>query len=369
MFTGLLEFQRTREAWEMHFDQPSGGDLPAAPIDENWVGDGLLVFRHTVEEAEAWKQKGIQVVNLSAEIPREPVDFPRVTVDFRAVARLAAEHLAGLGVRDFVFVHESTRRYSAERLEAFRAAILPMRGRLHVIDVPASSFPAPGRPERIEECCWKALAALPRPCGILAKDDIAAVWTLNVLRKIGVRCPDEMVILGIGDDIVFCHTTQPPLSSVPYPARSVGLAAADLLHRMMRGEKVPAGHRVFVPPLPVVARESTRRVVLADAVVTRALEFIRQAAARGPVTVYAVARAAGVSRENLRQRFHGALDRSPKTQIDDTRLQLVAESIRYSNDSLESIAAQHGFAGPEDVCRFVKRMTGKTPGSMRKESA
>jgi LacI family transcriptional regulator len=138
---------------------------------------------------------------------------------------------------------------------------------------------------------------------------------------------------------------------------------------MMSGEKVAAGHRVLVPPLPVVARESTRRVVLGDAVVTRALEFIRQAAARGPVTVETVARAAGVSRENLRQRFHAALDRSPKAQIDEARLQAVAATIRHSPDSLESIAATHGFAGPEDVCRFVKRMTGKTPGSLRKESS
>jgi LacI family transcriptional regulator len=369
LFEGLLDFQRARQAMELHFDQPSGGDLPPAPIDRNWRGDGLLVFRHTRQEADAWRARGIQVVNLSAEIPGAEPDFPRVTVDNRLVGRMAVEHLESLGLRNFAYVHESTRGYSAERLRAFREAVAECGGSFHQIDVPVSSFPVAECPQRIEQAVLGPLAALPLPCGILTKDDIAAVWTLNALRKLGIRCPDEVPLMGITDDIVFCHTTDPPLTSIPYPARKIAFAAADLLHRMMSGERVPPKHRLMIPPLPIAARESTRRVVLADQVVTRAMEIIRQQSAHGTVAVSALARAAGVSRESLRQRFQAALGRSPKQEIERLRCRHVCEVLRWSDLTLDQIAGKCGFTGPDEVCRFVKRHTGKTPGTIRKELA
>lgn len=369
LFEGLLDFQRARQAMELHFDQPSGGDLPPAPIDRDWCGDGLLVFRYTQEEAAAWRARGIQVVNLSAEIPGPIPDFPRVTVDNQWVGRVAVEHLEQLGLRNFAYIHESTRSYSAERLQAFREAVTACGGKFHQIDVPASRFEISTRPQRIEQQMLGPLAALPQPCGILAKDDIAAVWTLKALRKLGIRCPDEMPLIGVSDDIVFCHTTDPPLSSIPYPARSIARAAAELLHRMMSGERIPPTHRVVIPPLPIAARESTRRVVLADEVVTRAMEIIRLHSAHGAVSVSTLARTVGVCRENLRQRFQSALGRSPKQEAERLRCNHVCDILRWSDLTLEQIAGKCGFAGPDEVCRFIKRHTGKTPGAVRKERA
>src|SRR5690606_32077411 len=69
IFAGLTDFQRQKEAFQLVFDQPSGGDLPPAPVDASWDGDGLIVFRHTAEEGEAWRKRGIAVVNLSTETP------------------------------------------------------------------------------------------------------------------------------------------------------------------------------------------------------------------------------------------------------------------------------------------------------------
>jgi len=55
LFEGLLDFQRTAGSMELHFDQPSGGDLPPVVIDESWNGDGLIVYRHTKREAQHGK--------------------------------------------------------------------------------------------------------------------------------------------------------------------------------------------------------------------------------------------------------------------------------------------------------------------------
>jgi len=342
-FDGLLEFRRMTEAIDLYFDHPSGGDLPSEPVGESWQGDGLLVFRHTAEEAAAWRKRGIAVVNLSAVFPGRAPDFPQVAVDNRALGRAGAGHLASLGLRDFAYIHESARLYSRERLESFRSAVGELGGRFHCIEVPASEFPAEERPRRIEQCMTAPLMALPRPCGILAKDDIAAIWTLRLMKKLGIDCPGEMPLLGVSGDAVFCHMADPPLSSIPHPARRIGFAAAKLLWRMM----TEPDFRIAMPPGPVVSRESTRHVALADPVTTRAMEIIRRKSQGGAVSVADLSREVGVSRENLRQRFHA--------QNEDSPIGIIAE--------------QSGFPDAAELCRFMKRVTGKTPGAIRRETA
>ena len=367
VFEGLIEFQRTKVRFEMHFDQPSGGDIPPAPIDEHWEGDGLMVMRYTAAEAAAWKKRGISVVNLSTEFLGKVPEFPRVTMNNQHIGSLGAEHLRSLGLRDFAYIHESSRRYSAERLEGFRKAVIDAGGRCHVIEVPASTFPSNKRPERIEKCMLQPLEKLPRPCGIFTKDDIAAVWTLRILDQLGIRCPDEMPLLGVSDDIVFCHMMNPPLSSIPYSGARIGLQAATLLHRMMSGERIPNDYRIEVSPRAVVHRESTRRVMLTDVVVTRALDFLRGQIERRTVQVEELSRQAGVSRELLRQRFQAVLGCSPKEKIEQLRCLHVCDLLRNTNLTLESLAYECGFSGSDEICRFIKRLTGKTPGAVRRE--
>lgn len=367
LFEGVLDYHRTAVEMDLSFDQPSGGDLPPSPVDEHWEGDGLLVYRYTPEECAAWHSRGIAVVNLSSEFPEGRCEIPRVTVDNEMVAHLAFEHLSSLGMREFAYIHESTRLYSEERLAGFREAVSKAGGNFHQIGVPASSFEASERPDRIEQCISGLLAALPRPCGIFTKDDIAGVWTLRMLRKLGIHCPDEMPVLGVSNDLVFCHTTDPPLSSIPYPAKRIGYAAVELLHRMMGGEQLVGTHRELVSPREVIARESTRRVVLRDPLITRAMELIRAESAKRSLRVDELSRAVGVSRESLRQRFQAALGRSPKQEIERLRCHYVSDLLRRSGDTLEVISELCGFSGSDDLCRFMKRMTGKTPGAIRRE--
>lgn len=366
LFEGLTDFQRQEEPFQLVFNQPSGGDLPASPIDANWDGDGLIVFRYTQEEGEAWRQRNIAVVNLSAEIPHSGPIFPRVTLDNEKVGTMAAEHLASLGLRDFCYIHESTRGYSEQRLEGFKQAVKAHGGRFHCIEIPASSYPESSRARAIEKLLWAPLSRLPKPCGIFAKDDIAAVWTVHMLNKLGIRCPDEMPVLGVDDDIVFCHTTHPPLSSIAYPGRTIGFAAAHLLHKMLTGDASRTQRHLKVDPPGVVWRESTHHVILQDPVVTKALAMIRQEISRRAVQVDELASHCAVSRELLRQRFQTQLGHSPKEEITRLRLRHVTEILSTTDWTLEAIAERCGFSGCEEVCRFIKRNTGKTPSAFRK---
>jgi len=71
ILAGVLDFQRAGHNISIHYDQYSEGDLEPDPIDKYWDGDGLIVYRHTKEEEEAWLSAGVAVVNLSTVSPSQ----------------------------------------------------------------------------------------------------------------------------------------------------------------------------------------------------------------------------------------------------------------------------------------------------------
>jgi AraC-like DNA-binding protein len=103
---------------------------------------------------------------------------------------------------------------------------------------------------------------------------------------------------------------------------------------------------------------------LNDPVVGRALQFVHRDPARR-WTVESLAREAGASRSVLAERFNAILGQAPIEYLTGWRMQLAAERIRNSNDSLASIAADIGYESEAAFNRAFKRVTGMTPGRWR----
>ena len=365
IFGGILEFIRTGAQFELEFEQPSGSDLEPVKIDKHWQGDGLLVFRCTQEEAEAWSARGIQVVNLSSEETGKGVGFPRVTMDNERCGRMAADHLLTLGLRSFAFWHDPGRTYSQERLAGFRQRLAEEGLEVTVISIPSSGLPKAVRARQLEEMGKRQVSRLSFPCGLFAKDDITAVCAIRAARQCGLRVPEDLPVLGVSDDIVYCHATRPPISSLRFPGKAIGRAAAELLFRMMSGETVLPDTRIRIRSLGVVVRESTGHVELPDPLVSAALNVIRKSNPREPLTAEELSRRVGASREALRVRFREALGRSPKEEIDRIRADHAGELLKRSNATLHTISAECGFTGSDEFCRFFKRVKGVTPGVWR----
>jgi AraC-like DNA-binding protein len=103
---------------------------------------------------------------------------------------------------------------------------------------------------------------------------------------------------------------------------------------------------------------------LNDPVVSRALQFVHGDPARR-WTVDDLAREAGASRTVLAERFNAVMGRAPIEYVTGWRMQLAAERIRNSNDSLAAISADIGYESEAAFNRAFKRVTGVTPGRWR----
>jgi AraC-like DNA-binding protein len=103
---------------------------------------------------------------------------------------------------------------------------------------------------------------------------------------------------------------------------------------------------------------------LNDPIAGRAMQLVHRDPARR-WTVESLAREAGTSRTVLTERFNAVLGQAPIEYVTGWRMQLAAERIRNSNDSLASIAADIGYESEAAFNRAFKRVTGMTPGRWR----
>jgi AraC family transcriptional regulator, alkane utilization regulator len=103
---------------------------------------------------------------------------------------------------------------------------------------------------------------------------------------------------------------------------------------------------------------------LSDPILSRAMQLIHAEPARR-WTVDELARDAGTSRTVLAERFNAAMGQAPIEYVTSWRMQIAADRIRNSSDSLAAIAADVGYESEAAFNRAFKRVTGVTPGRYR----
>jgi AraC-like DNA-binding protein len=103
---------------------------------------------------------------------------------------------------------------------------------------------------------------------------------------------------------------------------------------------------------------------LNDPVVARALQLLHQEPA-SPWTVEAIARRIGSSRTVLNDRFNALLGRPPIDYLAAWRIQLAAERLRATSETVPQVAASVGYDSEAAFGRAFKRLTGISPGRWR----
>ena len=91
----------------------------------------------------------------------------------------------------------------------------------------------------------KELMALPEPpTAVLAFDSVLSLGVLVGLRDLGLRCPDDVSVVGF-DDADWAEVVSPPLTVFSQPVYEIGVKACELLLDGVEGQqRDPAEHRL-----------------------------------------------------------------------------------------------------------------------------
>lgn len=319
-----------------------------------WEPDGCIVERTVMElpwfRAREFGNVPVVFCDPNRTLLRKP--FLGVEHDSAETAALAARELVSLGLRHFAFVGNIIPREWAERRRNVLAAEAAAAGGTFDAFDPGgtdciASFFARIRP-------W--LRGLPRPCGILAANDISGDLVLQACRMERLRVPDDIAVVGIDNDEFVCEHAVPPLTSVAPDFEESGYLAAQLLGEAMAGRVRAPVSRTFGSK-EVFRRRSTRVFRRRDDAVRHALETIARRACEG-LTAAEVCREIGGSRRQAETRFRAIAGRSVGEEIAAARIARAKALLLRRNVAIEALHGLCGYGNASSLRRAFKKATG-----------
>ena len=193
---------------------------------------------------------GMPVVQVNRRMDDD--DVPSVVADDRGGIVQAVEHLVGLGhtriahVAGSLEVSTGLHRYEGF-LEAMAAHGLPVEPSL----VPTALNYSEAEGTRLTR---EVLAADASFTAILAGNDLMALGCIDALREAGLRCPEDVSVVGF-NDMDWSDRFSPPLTTVRVPHHDLGIRAADLMLARLADPAGEAEHLLL--DVELVVRGST----------------------------------------------------------------------------------------------------------------
>jgi len=285
--------------------------------------------------------------------------FAEVHLDSRSIGVKAAQHLLECCFFHFGVVGEVyDASWSRERVEAFIETIVP-QGRSVVV------YPTPSEQDWSleQKGLSKWLKSLPKPIGIFAATDIRARNVIETCKHAGIQVPEEVAVVGVDNDELFCEMTSPKLSSVDFAAERAGYESAKILSYLMSGKKAPPAP--YLGALRVVVRRSSDVLGVDDLLIREAVHYIRDCYAQ-PINVSSVVRAMAVSRRQLEIRFKKVLGHSILEEIKKRRLRQVCALLAATDLTLDQITELSGFQSKNYLVNVFRKEFGTTMMMFRK---
>lgn len=332
----------------------------------------------TLQELKAWKPDGavcparrldliqpLRVPTIALDLNEYEGKIPGVISDDLTAGRIAAEHLLQLGFREFAYCGFESMRWSRDRSAAYSQTIAAAG---FSVNVYRSRYRRAVPWAKEEPLITDWLNRLPKPIGLFCANDDRSANILESCRALGFGVPEDIAVIGVDDDPFVCDLANPPLSSVAMASERAGYEVAELLHAMIQRKVKMAGQRILATAVGVSARQSTDVVMVRDADVRTALQFIRENVNR-PIQVRDVVRATNLSHRTLNDRFHLECGSSILKQLTNHRINQISRLLRETELSIVEISRIVGFDSDHHFARYFRRATQLSPQEYRRKYA
>jgi LacI family transcriptional regulator len=359
VLVGIRQFVReTSQRWIFAMSPHERPDVDGLA---QWKPRGIIAFLRNGGTASKLAELGVPIINVGYVLDQP--SLPHCGHDNEVIGRCAAQHFQERGFARFAFVGWEGLFYSVARKLAFCAALRTAGRDCEVFE---GSFGTSlhrytgSSSEHAQLCDW--LARLEPPVGLLACNDVRASHVLRACQEAQITVPEQIAVLGIGNDESWCSMTHPPLSSVAFGGQSIGYLAARELARAMAGRRPRM--TTSVPPLKIVVRQSSDILAIGDPVMAAALHYIREHADQ-VIGIDDVLTTVPVSRRTLERLFRKTLGCSLASEIRRVHVRRALDLIAATELSTEDVARMSGFSGYKHMWSAVRKATGLTPVEYR----
>ena len=353
---GVYRFAREQD-WLVQVVNRDVQPMNIRRLMAQWKPIGCLVDRAATDSAAPDKFFGSLPVVYHDQNPQHPSHLhPNLLHDSAASARLAGNELLELDLPLYAYAaHQTPHFWCIERRNAFCRQVRDAGKEF--IDLPKDGL-------------VDVLRDLPKPCGILASDDLRAMDVFQAAKAAHATIPDDIALASIDNDEMLCEGVTPGITSVRPDFEGAGYRLAQML-----AEEIEAKHKKakaqsrsrteFYYPLKIVRRGSTRRLPHSDPRVRRALEFLRCNAFRPHVTIDDVLTEMRCSRRLATLRFRELTGHSIVEELLDLRLGRAKELLSETDLPIGEIVRRSGYTSVSFLKRVFKDRTGMTMRTWR----
>ncbi|PEQ82476.1 transcriptional regulator [Bacillus sp. AFS006103] len=191
--------------------------------------DGIIIVTSTLTPKHI-ESRDIPIVALDRPISSE---LPSVSVNNFEGAKQAVQYLKAIGCKKIAHIRGPHKISNAdERYKGYLAEVghepwfhpdLVVDGNYHV--------------EQTTEAATRLLLMNLDIDGIFAGNDYMAVGVLKAARKLGIRVPDDLSLIGF-DGIQLSQLISPEITTMAQPIYELGSTAAELLLKLIEGKMV-----------------------------------------------------------------------------------------------------------------------------------
>jgi len=354
---GLLDFGRAHPHWR--FSLRSADFRYSASWFRQHRLDGVLILIDGTHIERALKAAGKPFVRL---VPGTSGPLACVGVDDAAIGRMGADYLLGRGFLKCAFCGVGT-AWSDRRHAGFLSRIEAAAWESRFIDIPF----VPGHSWSLGAAGVRRLARWLAACepgtAVMAAHDALANRIVDICRRQGIRVPQDVAVLGVGNHALLCELSPVPISSIDAAVPLVAIRGAELLAGLLSGAETAESRTVA--PSGIVERRSTETTGYGDNIVAQVAAYIRE---RIPTLtgVDEVADAFPVSRRTLDRRFVKYAGHSLAAEIRLSRLRLARERVCQTEETFSDIAAACGYADLSHMDRAFKMAFGQPPSLLRR---
>jgi LacI family transcriptional regulator len=298
---------------------------------------------------------------------------PAVLPDMKAQGALAAEHFAERGFKHVGFVGHNPWQLYQSLYDRFQTRANELGCECHPFQW--KEIPGVGQSEDVTSGIryrerlklfksW--LAEIPKPLGLLGFNDNRACLYGRMCMDAGFNVPNEIGILGIGNDEALCETVHPSISSIIVNDKAIAETAVSIFDSLLSGETLGIT-TLFVPPSGLVSRQSTDVFAAENRGVAKATRFMLDHFAE-PITIAQITRASGMSRARLFVAFEKDLGHPPGAILTQVRIDKAKQLLRDTNEKVLTIAEACGFGASINMYHHFKAQLGMSPAQYRKDS-
>ena len=357
LLRGIVRYSQEHGPWQFYrmpswFRWDANGEKHILEWARKWKADAI-VGRWNSLRAPLLKSLGIPIVLQNYQT--RSTTYSNLTGDYLGTGRMAARffrkrlfsHFAYFGLKGII--------WSEERRQGF---VEELGADVSVLEI--SDNQAAARKSIVR---W--LHSLPKPVALFCCDDAHALLISEICKLESIAVPEEIALLGVDNDELYCAISDPPISSIELNEEQGGYLICSQLHRqILSGTNEPFS--VTITPKCIIERQSTDRHNISDSYVAAIVRHLSEHF-REDLSVDDIVKLVPLSKRSVELRFRSVMGTTLYQYLTQLRIEHFTRLLVTTDRALEDIAIESVFKDGSNMSRIFRRYQGCSPSEYRKK--